>query len=341
MLPDLPSGVMEIAIYLIGGLIVMILGGEFLVRGSVRFAERMGMSPLLIGLTLVGFGTSTPELVASVTAALEGSPGIAYGNIVGSNIINILLILGVSAIIFPIAVQSNALKRDGVLVLATAILLSVVAWVWTMDRATGVFFIALLICYLVYAYLQERSPATIAADGHTAAYDKAEAFEEVLHHQNQTHVRSPALDIAISLGMALAGLALVILGGNFFVAGAIDLARALGMTEEVIGLTIVAVGTSMPELVTSFIAAIRKNSDVALGNILGSNIYNILGIGGVTALIAPSDVPAGITMIDNPVMIATSVLLLVVAYTGLRIGRREGALMAACYVAYVIYQLMR
>ncbi len=332
---------MEILLLLAGGLAVMVLGGELLVRGAVRFAERVGMSPLLIGLTLVGFGTSTPELVASVTAALKGSPEIAYGNIVGSNIVNILFILGMSALIFPVAVKSSALKRDGVFVLLTALLLSAVGWAYTMDRVMGGLFVGLLIAYVVYAYFQERSPATVAAEGHTAAYERGEAFEEVLPHQNQRHIRSPALDIALSLGLAFAGLALVIFGGMWFVDGAIRLARSAGLTEEVIGLTIVAVGTSMPELVTSWIAAIRKQSDVALGNILGSNIYNILGIGGVTALISPSDVPAGIASFDNPVMVAVSLLLLAVAFTGLRIGRREGALMVGCYVGYVAFLLMR
>lgn len=322
---------LETALPLLGGLALLVAGGELLVRGSVRFAERIGLSPLLIGLTLVGFGTSTPELVTSVQAALAGSPGIAMGNIVGSNIANILLILGISAVISPIVVGSVALKRDGALVLGTAVLLAAVSALATLDRWIGAAFIALLAGYIWYAFRQERT----ATAGHTAAYEKGAALEEMIPHRGGPHSASAGRDMAIGLGMAVGGLVLVVFGGGFLVDGAVSLARGLGVSETVIGLTIVAVGTSTPELVTSVVAAIRRHADVALGNILGSNIYNILGIGGVTALIAPVDVPRQIVVFDNPVMIGVSVLLVVVAATGMRIGRREGAVLIAGYVAYV------
>lgn len=304
-------------------------------RGAVRLAERFGMSPLLIGLTLVGFGTSTPELVTSVQAALAGSPGIAVGNIVGSNIVNILLILGFAAIICPIKVGASALRRDGVIVLASAILFGAVAWLWTLDRPVGVLFVLLLAAYLVYAYRQERVVSSTSGSNHTAAFERAEAFEGVVAHQHGKHTRSAALDISLSVGIAVAGLVLVVLGGGVFVEGAIRLARGFGVSETVIGLTIVAIGTSMPELVTSVVAAIRKQSDVALGNVLGSNIYNVLGIGGVTAIISPTSVPAQIVTFDNPVMIGVCGLLLVFAWTGMRIGRREGIILVVGYAAYV------
>lgn len=325
---------MTIALFILGGLIALAAGGELLVRGAVQLAERMGVSPLLISLTLVGFGTSTPELVTSVQAALIGSPGIAVGNIVGSNIANILLILGVSALISPIVVTSLALKRDGVLVTATAVLFAGVSWLWTLDRAVGLFFIAGLIAYIAYALQQERA----GADGRTAAFERAEAFEAIhagthLHSTESAKARTTSL--MPSLGSALAGLALVVVGGRFLVDGAIGLARVLEISETVIGLTIVAVGTSMPEMVTSIIAAARRQSDVALGNILGSNIYNILGIGGLTALIAPTAVPPEIVRFDNIVMIAVSATLLLFAWTGLRIGRREGAALVIGYLLYL------
>lgn len=322
-------------VYLLAGLGLLVIGGEFLVRGAVAVAERFGMSPLLIGLTLVGFGTSTPELVTSVQAAIAGSPGIAVGNIVGSNIANVLLILGLSALITPIAVGSSALKRDGVIVLLVAVLFAIVSYAYTLDRIVGVLFIAALVGYIVFAYLQERTPTT----NHTAAYEKAEAYAELHDAPTMAGSGSAAARDAgsslVPLMMAIGGLAIVVVGGKLLVDGAVGMARSWGISETVIGLTIVAVGTSMPEFVTSIVAAFRKHSDVALGNILGSNIYNILGIGGVTALIQPTAVPEQIVTFDNLAMIGACAALLLFAATGRRIGRLEGALLLAGYVAYV------
>lgn len=329
---------MEIALLIVGGLALLIVGGELLVRGSVRVAERFGVSPLLIGLTLVGFGTSTPELVTSVQAAIIGSPGIAVGNIVGSNIANILLILGLSAIIFPIAVQENALRRDGMFVLGTALLLAAISLTVGLERWVGALFVLGLTGYMVYAYRQERTAAALAGD-HTAAFEKAEAAEGV---DPALRPRSPPrAGVLVPLAMAIGGLAVIILGGRLLVDGAVQAARALGMSEEVIGLTIVAVGTSMPEFVTSVVAAIRRQMDVALGNILGSNIYNILGIGGVTALIAPTAVPAQIATFDNWVMVGVSALLLLFAWTGRRLSRFEGGVFVALYIGYVAFLISK
>jgi cation:H+ antiporter len=321
-----------IVLPLLGGLALLAIGGELLVRGAVQAAERLGVSPLVIGLTLVGFGTSTPELVTSVQAAMAGSPGIAVGNIVGSNIANILLILGVSAIIYPIMIGPGALWRDGNLMVAVAVIFALISYVYMLDRLVGVVLIGALCAYVVYAWRQESQPI----DQHTAAYDKAVAFDQahdlvMTLHQEVASKRKLLWPIA----MALAGLVLVVLGGRFFVDGAVTLARGLGVSETVIGLTIVAIGTSMPELITSVIAAIRRQADVALGNVLGSNIYNILGIGGVTAVISPTSVPREIATFDNLVMVAASVLLMVVARSNWRIGRFEGAALVAAYVAYV------
>lgn len=320
---------------ILGGLVLLVIGGELFVRGSVQIAQRLGLSPLLIGLTLVGFGTSTPELVASVQAALTGSPGVAVGNVVGSNIYNIFIILGLSALIVPIRTQSRALKRDGVIVIASAALLAGLSFVTELTRAVGIGFVVLLIAYLAYAYFQERVAGTIE---HTAAFERGHALEDVVTHTGggaAAAQTTAAAGLFVSLTTCLGGLAVVILGGVWLVDGAIRLARDLGVSEAVIGLTIVAAGTSMPELVTSVIAAWRKHTDVALGNVLGSNIYNILGIGGATALIAPIPVPESIIWFDNFVMIGASLLLLLFAATGLRIGRREGAVFIACYAAYL------
>lgn len=326
---------MSAAVSLAIGLCLLVAGGELLVRGSVKAAERLGVSPLLIGLTLVGFGTSTPELVASVQAALAGSPGIAVGNVVGSNIANILLILGLSALITPIGVDSKALKRDGALVLATALVLVAVGHLFSLDRLVGVVFVLALAAYIAFAYVQERAAKP---DGHTSAFEKAEAYEEL--HDPVVSPHAPAIGnggaLARNIGLAIAGLAVIILGGKLLVDGAVALARSSGISETVIGLTIVAIGTSMPEFVTSLIAAFRGHSAVALGNIMGSCIYNILGIGGVTGLISPTVIPPEIVGFDSLVMAAASLALLVFAQTGLRIGRREGAILLAGYVGYIV-----
>lgn len=328
---------MSDALLIAAGLVLLVLGGELLVRGSVRVAERMGLSPLVIGLTLVGFGTSTPELVTSVQAALIGSPGIAVGNIVGSNIANILLILGIAALLSPIPVPPAALKRDGALVVATALAFLAVAMTSGLDRLVGVVFVAALAAYITFAYRQEKSaPAAAPAGGHSAAYDKGEAFEELLPHRQTKGAAGGALSgLVVPLLIAVAGLGIVVFGGGLLVDGAVSLARDFGISETVIGLTIVAVGTSMPELVTSIVAAIRRHGDVALGNILGSNIYNLLGIGGLTALIAPTPVPDAIVRFDAPVMVAISIVLFVLCWTGRGLSRGEGAALLAGYGVYL------
>lgn len=322
---------METTLLILGGLVLLALGGEALVRGAVQIAERLGVSPLLIGLTLVGFGTSTPELVTSVQASLAGSPGIAVGNVVGSNIANVLLILGVAALILPIRVTSAALARDGVIGVAAAAALAATGLLWSLDRAVGAAFLAGLVAYLGFALWQESRGT---AD-HTAAFDKGVAFEEAHPDRLRAAPASAARGVALSLTLVLGGLVLVVLGGRLLVDGAVAVARALAVDEAVIGLTIVAVGTSLPELVTSVIAALRRQSDVAIGNVLGSNIYNVLGIAGATGFVAPTVVPAGIAGFDAPLMVAVAILLLVVARTGWRIGRREGAMLVGLYALYL------
>lgn len=316
----------SVAVSLLLGLVLLIGGGEVLVRGAVGLAERLGVSPLLVGLTVVALGTSAPELAVSVQAALAGSPGIAIGNIVGSNIANILVILGLSALVFPVAVASRALKRDGMVMLATAAGYAALAAAWGLDRIVGVLLLLSAVAYLTLTVRAERLSAT----DHGAVFDKATAFEEAgpgrLHRLHG--VVKPLLFL-------VAGLVLIVFGGRLLVQGAVALAQGLGVSEEVIGLTIVAVGTSLPELVTSVIAAIRRHADVALGNVIGSNILNILVIGGVTSTIAPVVVAPQMLWLDMPVMVAVTVLCLVFARSGWRIGRREGGLMLALYAAYV------
>jgi len=323
---------------LVGGLILLVIGGELLVRGSVRVAEKLGVSPLLIGLTLVGFGTSTPELVTSVEASLIGAPGIAIGNIVGSNIANILLILGLSAVIFPLAVSSVALRRDGTFVILTAMLFTVAGFTIGLDVISGIMFIAGLVAYMVFAYRQERNSEIVSAQGHTAAFDKGEAFEQIDPGIHAKPGVTGIMSWLVPIGTAIAGLAVIIFGGKILVESAVELARVLGMTESVIGLTIVAVGTSLPELVTSVVAAMRRQSDIAVGNVLGSNIYNTLGIGGVTGVLAPTTFPPEMLQLDLYLMIGASVLLYILARNG-KISRLKGILMLGAYAAYMGYLL--
>jgi cation:H+ antiporter len=307
----------------IGGLLALAIGGDLLVRGSVAVAERLGMSRLLIGLTLVGFGTSTPELVTSLSAAQLGAPGIAIGNIVGSNIANLTLVLGLVALIAPLPVAATALTRDGVWMAGTAAVFALAGVTVGLPRAVGAVFVAGLVAYIVYAWRQER----VSDGGHTAAYDKAVAAEEM-----RGHGHGP---VWLALASAIGGLVLLVVGGKYLVQGAVGLARTSGISEAVIGLTIVAVGTSLPEFVTTLIAAVRGHGEVALGNVLGSNIYNTLGIGGATALLVPAAMPAEIVRFDNLVMVAVSLVLLVMMWTGARVGRREGATLLLAYAVYV------
>ncbi len=310
---------METVGLVVAGLAGLVIGGELLVRGAVSAAKGFGISPMVIGLTLVGFGTSTPELVTSLQAALSGSPGIAMGNVVGSNIGNVLLILGIAVLLAPIAVDPAALRRDGAaMILATLLCLGAVL-AGAIPRITGAGFLLALAGYLAFTLWSERRSAAAAP----VYAGQAEA------------VPGPEMRLGLALALAVVGLAVTILGARALVTGAVQIAQAVGLSETVIGLTIVAIGTSMPELVTSVIAVRRGQGEVALGNVLGSNIFNILGILGVTALVSPLAVPPEIIRADIWVMSAAAVLLVVFARTGWRLGRREGAVMLGGYAAYM------
>jgi cation:H+ antiporter len=304
------------------GLVLLLAGGELLVRGAVACAKSLGVSPLLIGLTLVGFGTSTPELVTSVTAALNGSPGIAVGNVVGSNTANILLILGMSAIIYPLAVNPLGFKRDAIMLAVAAFACLVVVLYGRIGPLVGVGFIALLIAYVGYVYIKEK-----------AVPDEAALVSE--HRAEDARV-GPS-NRWISVTMAVIGIAITIFGAGFLVDGAIGVAKGLGVSDTIIGLTIVAVGTSMPELVTSIMAAIRKHADVAYGNIIGSNIFNVLFILGTTALIQPIEIPQQIANVDIWVMMAATGLLILFARTGIQLQRWEGIVFVTSYIGYTSY----
>lgn len=310
-----------------GGLVLLGLGGELLVRGAVGMAARLGISPLLAGLTIVGFGTSTPELATSVQAALGGSPGIAVGNVVGSNIANILFILGLSAVILPLNVNPASFTRDSIALGGSALLCTAAVLYGVLQPVVGLGLLACLIGYVWWAYKTES-----AAPCPEGARHEAEAEDRPV---------PPNTGPVILGGMIIIGLIAAIFGAGLLVDGATVLASAAGVSETVIGLTVVAVGTSLPELIACIIAVIRKHEDVALGNIVGSNIYNILGILGLTAIIKPIEVPAEIARIDIWVMLGVTALLIVQLRSGWRLSRIEGAVLVALYCGYTALLAMR
>jgi len=302
------------AILIVAGLVLLFAGGELLVRGAILVAARARVSSLMIGLTVVGFGTSTPELATSLQSALAGSPGIALGNIVGSNIANVLLILGLAAMILPIPCPLPRVMSDGALMLGASLALTGLAWGGLLGRFDGAILVACLAGYLWFMWRQNR---TGPESGEFAPVKSGWRF------------------VVLETSLVVAGIAGVVFGGHLLVRGAIDLAAHAGISETVIGLTIVAVGTSLPELATSLVAAIRGQQDICYGNIVGSNIFNVLGIAGVTALTKPVPVPGDILYFDLPVMIAVCLVMSIFSATGARLTRGEGAILLAGYGVYL------
>ncbi|MBU1288106.1 MAG: calcium/sodium antiporter [Alphaproteobacteria bacterium] len=315
-----------------GGLVLLFVGGEALVRGSVSIARKLNISELVIGLTLVGFGTSVPELVTSLRAIGQGAVGIAVGNVVGSNIANILLVLGLAAVIRPILTNPRALTRDGAVMLAVTALLCALIWFDLFTLLAGFGLIGLLLAYLAYSLVADQRRDTDVAVMHAAEGEIVEA----------------QYGLFVGLVIAVIGLVAVIIGARLLVDGGVSIARDFGISEAIIGLTIVAVGTSLPELATTAVAAYRGKSDVAIGNIIGSNIFNVLGILGITALVHPFSVrgnaAAGgiadgpttslISPLDISMLVLSTLLLVLFAITGKRITRWEGAVLLLAYAVY-------
>lgn len=304
------------------GLVLLLLGGSLLVRGAVSVAYRAGLSSLAIGLTIVAFGTSMPELMTSIDAALSGSPGIAVGNVVGSNIANILLVLSFSALLYPVRIASGPFRRDSLLLLGSAVICVGVLLIGELGRLAGFFLVLLLVGYVSFLLFQEtRGGVRMTAEQRAA----------------DREARRTADNLWVGLLALVGGIALMIFGARFIVRSSIELAAFAGVSETVVGLTIVALGTSLPELVTSFVAAIRRETDIAFGNVIGSNIFNVLGILGATVLVQPLTVPPEISGLDGWIMLAATVVLVVFAWTGWRLVRWEGAILLAAYLGYVGY----
>lgn len=300
------------------GLVGLFVGGEFLIRGSVAVAQRLMVPPLVIGLTIVGFGTSTPELLVSVQAALAGSPAIAIGNVVGSNIANVLLILGLSAVITVVPVPFTTMRRDYAAVIAATLVLWAMLLSGSVTRLFGAVLLTGIVLYLWQALRGARSSGAKEPD-----IDPAIAAAAV------------APPLWKSLPAVLAGLVILMVGARLLVDSATEIARTFGVSEAVIGLTIVAVGTSLPELATSILAAIRRQPEIAVGNILGSNIFNILCILGITALISPIPADPRFARLDMVFALAAALAMLGFAVLRGKVGRIGGAGLLAGYAGYL------
>lgn len=311
-----------ITISLAGGLILLFAGAEGLIRGSSALALRMGISPLVVGLTVVAFGTSSPELLVSLSAAMDGNGDIALGNIVGSNICNIAFILGISAIIRPMLVQAQVIKREIPVMVIVAVLFSLFLSNNKISRTEGIILFSGIIIYTYMSIYLSRKEKKAVID----------EFKE--------GIPKPSQKIWISILFIAGGLAFLIYGADIFVDGAVALAERAGISDTVIGLTVVAVGTSLPEFITSAVAAFKKEADIAIGNIVGSNIFNILSIIGLTAIFSPVT-SKGLAFSDIIILLITSVLIWPLSRTGSKLNRWEGGLLFFGYAVYIFFLISK
>jgi cation:H+ antiporter len=300
----------------LGGLVLLAVGADGLVRGAASGARRLGISPLIIGLTIVSYGTSAPELAVSLQAAAGGTADIALGNVVGSNIANVGLILGASALIYPVRVQTQILRIDVPIMIGISALLLGLIWDGVVGRLNGVVLVTGAVAYTVMTVW--------------GAWDEPRSTVEATFDEGVPSESSVGRDLLFGTG----GLGLLVLGARLLVAGAVTIATAVGLSTTVIGLTVVAVGTSLPELATSVVAALRGQSDLAVGNVVGSNIFNILGILGLTACVHPVDA-SGLSWVDGGVMFGFALLTLPLFWTEYTFSRLEGGLLLCGYVVYV------
>ena len=311
---------LQIVLYILGGIVGLFVGAEGLVRGSSSLAISFGISPLVVGLTIVAFATSSPELVVSIKAAIDGNPGIVVGNVVGSNICNIALILGVAALISPMRVKTQVIKREIPLMIFISFVFLLVLIDGSISRWEGAIFVIGIIAYIILSYMYVRKDK-----------DDVEIVKEF-----EKGLRTKPYKIWQSILLIIGGLALLIIGSKLFIDGAIETAVKLGVSQAVIGLTIVALGTSLPELITSIVASFRNENDIAIGNIVGSNVFNILSILGISSLINPIS-NSGVTIIDLAIMMFFTILILPLCRSGFKLRRWEGALLFTGYIAYMIY----
>jgi cation:H+ antiporter len=305
------------SLFIIGGLLLMVLGAEGLVRGAGSLALRLGVTPLVVGLTIVAFGTGSPEFFLSVQAAITGNSGIAIGNVIGSNISNVALVLGVAALARPMLVRAQIIRREMPLMIGTTLLLCVLLLDGRLSRLDGVFLLCGAFTYTVFTYLSARKGEKPAV-----AHEFAETIPESPHS-----LRGKVLFMT-------AGLAALLLGANILLKGAVAVATRFGVSEMVIGLTIIAIGTSLPELATSVVASLRSQADVAFGNVIGSNIFNILAVLGAAAMIQPLDA-RDLRPLDLWVFIGSAVIVLPLMVRGSILNRWEGGFLFTGYIIYI------
>lgn len=316
------------AVFFVVGLVALYYGAEWLVKGASRLARAAGIGPLVVGLTVVAFGTSAPELVVSTVAALRGQGDIALGNVVGSNILNLALIVGATAALTPLAVQMRLIFREAPIMIGASLLVPALAWDGMISRLDGV---VLLVCFVGYLVFVIRS-----------SRDEPEAVHEQFgDYDEREGAEAPRVSTPVNVALVVVGIAVLVLGAQLMVGAAVFFARAAGVSELVVGLTVVSIGTSLPELATSVVAAIRKEADIALGNAIGSNIFNLLPILGVAALAAPLRADHALFAFEMPVMVAVAVAFPLLAFTRRRLGRVEGGVLLAGYVTFVAVLLVR
>lgn len=303
----------------IAGLALLLYGGEWLIRGASALAARLHVPPMAIGLTVVAFGTSAPELVVSLDAALTGANDVSVGNVVGSNIANVALILGIAAVLRPIAVHTKMIRLDAPLMVAVSVLLVLALADGVASRIEGALLLAGLFAYVSYTLWQARREPGVLRPAKVTA-------------------RAAGLSLRASVLLTVGGLALLVAGGHLLVVAAVDLATLLGMSQATIGLTIVAVGTSLPELATTVIASLRRQGDIAVGNAVGSNIFNVLGIFGTTATVTPLRL-GDVGWVDLATMTALALLLTAFLYTQRRLSRVEGGFLLGSFVLYTVWRL--
>ncbi|MBA3231589.1 MAG: calcium/sodium antiporter [Acidobacteria bacterium] len=312
---------------LVAGSVLLILGAEGLIRGGSRLALAFGVSPLVIGLTVVAFGTSAPEFAVTARAAYQGAAAVALGNVVGSNIFNILFILGLSAVVAPLIVSVQLVRTDVPIMIGASLLMAGLGVDGSIGRLDGALLFSGILGYTFFLIRQSRRETLAAQAEYEGAYGGDEARKS---------------RIVVNLLFVTGGMVMLGLGGDWLVLGATDMARAFGVSELVIGLTVVAVGTSLPEVATSVLASVRGERDIAVGNLVGSNLFNLLAVLGLGGLIAPEGipVPSGAMTFDIPIMIGAAIAALPIFFTGYTIARWEGALLTGFYLAYVAVILM-
>lgn len=324
MTPELLDLSLDVALMSVG-IAVLYFGAEWMVRGAARLAGSLGVSPIVVGLTIVSFGTSAPELVVSTVAALGGDTDLAVGNVIGSNLANIGLILGLSAMVRPLVVQARIVWREAPIMLLVTAALFALVWDLSLGRLDGALLLVALVGYVLFVFRSvECEPPEVLGE-----------YAEFIEASSNSTRRVRGADVLL----VLLGTGCLVLGGYCIVEGAVQVASALGIPQVVIGLTVVAVGTSLPELATSVVAAARGEADIAVGNVIGSNIFNIAAILGVAALLTPLPIPQTALSRELPVLMAMSVLLLPLLRVGWRISRWEGAILLAGYVAAGVYLL--